>query len=220
MIAQDLINDSFPPLKLSDTGLKAITWMEEFHVEHLPIVDGVDYVGLATEEDILKLRSLEQALENQALPLIKPFVRFNQPIFEVVKRMSKNKLSLVPVLDEQDHYIGVITLADILKHYADSGIFEDANGVVVIELGAKDYSLSTIAHLVESEDGKIISSYVTPNPEKENLDLTLKINQPDLTRILSSFSRHGYIVKEHYHQNEFMDDIQSRYDSLMNYLGI
>jgi CBS domain-containing protein len=220
MIAQDLINDSFPPLKLSDTGLKAITWMEEFHVEHLPIVDGVDYVGLATEEDILKLRSLEQALENQALPLIKPFVRFNQPIFEVVKRMSKNKLSLVPVLDEQDHYIGVITLADILKHYADSGIFEDANGVVVIELGAKDYSLSTIAHLVESEDGKIISSYVTPNPEKENLDLTLKINQPDLSRILSSFSRHGYIVKEHYHQNEFMDDIQSRYDSLMNYLGI
>ncbi len=220
MIAKDLINDSFPPLKLGDTGLKAINWMEEFRVEHLPIVNGKIYVGLATEEDILKLQSLEQALENQALPLIKPFVRFNQPIFEVVKRMSKDKLSLVPVLDEGENYIGVITLADILKHYAESGIFEDANGVIVLELGAKDYSLSTIAHLIELEDGRIISSYVTPNPEKENLDLTLKINQPDLSRILSSLVRHGYVIKEHYHQNEFMDDIQSRYDSLMNYLGI
>lgn len=220
MIAQDLINDSFPPLKLGDTGLKAITWMEEFHVEHLPIVNGVEYVGLATEEDILKLRSLEQPLENQSLPLIKPFVRFNQPIFEVVKRMSKDRLTLTPVLDEGDHYIGVITLSDILKHYAESGLFEDANGVIVLEIPAKDYLLSEIAHLVESENGKIISSYVTPNPEKENLDLTLKINQPDLSRILSSFSRHGYTVKEHYHQNEFMEDIQSRYDSLMNYLGI
>ena len=168
MIAKDLINDSFPPLKLGDTGLKAINWMEEFRVEHLPIVNGKIYVGLATEEDILKLQSLEQALENQALPLIKPFVRFNQPIFEVVKRMSKDKLSLVPVLDEGENYIGVITLADILKHYAESGIFEDANGVIVLELGAKDYSLSTIAHLIELEDGRIISSYVTPNPEKES----------------------------------------------------
>ncbi len=220
MIAKDLINDSFPPLKLSDTGLKAINWMEEFRVEHLPIVDGINYVGLASEEDILKLHSLEQPLANQSLPLIKPFVRFNQPIFEVVKLMSKAKLSLVPVMNEENHYIGLITLADILKHYADSGLFEDANGVIVLELGAKDYSLSAIAHLVESEDGKIISSYVTPNPEFESLDLTLKINQADLTRILSSLSRHGYNVKEHYHQNEFIDDMQSRYDSLMNYLGI
>ena len=41
MIARELVNDSIPPLKLSDTGLKALNWMEEFRVEHLAIVDGV-----------------------------------------------------------------------------------------------------------------------------------------------------------------------------------
>ncbi|REJ83015.1 MAG: CBS domain-containing protein [Bacteroidetes bacterium] len=220
MTAKDLINDSFPPLKLSDTGLKAINWMEEFRVEHLPIVDGLKYIGLASEQDILKLRSLDQALANDNLPLIRPFVKFNQPVFEVVKIMSKDKLTLIPVLDANENYAGLITLNDILRHYADSGIFEDANGVIVIELGVKDYSLSAIAHLIESENGKVLSSYITPNPENETLDLTLKINQPDLSRILSSLGRHGYYVKEHYHQNQFMDDLQSRYDSLMNYLGI
>ena len=65
-----------------------------------------------------------------------------------------------------------------------------------------------------------MSSYMTPNPENETFDLTLKINQQELSRILSSFNRRGFIVKEFYHQSEFTDDIQSRYDSLMNYLGI
>jgi acetoin utilization protein AcuB len=220
MIAKELINDSFPPLKVSDTGLKALNWMEEFRLEHLPIVDGINYIGLASEEDILKLSSLDQPLANHNLPLIKPFVRFNQPVFEVVKLISQDKLTIVPVLDANGNYIGLITLPDILKHYSDSGLFDDAAGVIVLEVGAKNYSISEIARYIENEDARILSLYLTPNAENETIDLTIKINQPELSRILSSFSRHGYIVKEHYHQSEFMDDMKSRYDSLMNYLGI
>jgi CBS domain-containing protein len=220
MIARDLINDSYPPLKLSDSGLKALRWMEEFRLEHLPLVDGINYLGLTSEEDVLRQAALEQPLGNQRIPLIRPFVRFNQPVFEVVKLISRDKLTVVPVLDEAEHYIGLITLNDVLKHYADSGIFEDALGVIVLELPAKSYAMSEIAHIIESEDGKILSSYVTPNAENETIDLTLRINRQDLSRIISSFTRHGYFVKEHYHQSEFMDDLQSRYDSLMNYLGI
>ncbi len=220
MIARELINDSYPPLKLSDTGLKALNWMEEFRLEHLPIVDGISYVGMANEEDILKLSALDQPLSNHKLPLIRPFVRQNQPVFEVVKLLSKDKLTLIPVLDKEDHYLGLITLPDILKHYSDSGIFEDGTGVIVLEVGAKSYSLSEISALIETEGARILSSYVTPNPESETLDLTLKINQQELSRILSSLNRRGYNVKEYYHQSEFHDDVQSRYDSLMNYLGI
>ena len=147
-------------------------------------------------------------------------MKFNKPVFEVVKIISKDKLTIIPVLDEADHYIGLITLADILKHYADSGIFEDAMGVIVLEVSAKSYSLSEIATLVEAEGAKIMSSYMTPNPENETFDLTLKINQQELSRILASFNRRGFYVKEFYHQSEFIDSMQSRYDSLMNYLGI
>lgn len=220
MIAKELINDSFPPLKVSDTGLKAINWMEEFRVEHLPIVEGINYIGLISEEDVLKLNSLEQPIANQPFSLIKPSIRFDRPVFEVVKAMSKDKLTIIPVLDEAGHYMGLITLADVLKHYSDSGVFADSNGVVVLEMGIKNYSLSEIARLVESENCKIISSYMTPNLEDETIDVTLKINQSDLSRVLASFSRHGYSVKEHYNHSEFMDDLKSRYDSLMNYLDI
>src|SRR5438105_10045138 len=112
MIARDLINDSFPPLKPSDTGLKAIRWMEEFRLDHLPIVDGTNYIGLISEQDILKLDSLERPLSNQELPLIKPSVRDNQPIFEIVKLMAQDHLMLIPVVDEEKRYLGLINTTD------------------------------------------------------------------------------------------------------------
>lgn len=220
MTAKELINDSFPPLKLSDSGLKAINWMEEFRLEHLPIVDRLTYIGLISEDDILKLTSLDQPLANHKLPLIKPYVKFNQPVFEVVKIISRDKLTVVPVLDSNGNYIGLITLNDVLKHYSDSGLFDDTAGVIVLEVGVKGYSISEIARYIEEENARILSLYITPNAENETIDLTIKINQPELSRILASLTRHGYVVKEHYHQSEFVDDMKSRYDSLMNYLGI
>jgi acetoin utilization protein AcuB len=220
MIAKDLINDSYPPLKPSDTGLKAIRWMEEFHLDQLPIVDGTNYLGIISEQDILKLDSLERPFANQQLPLMKPSVKANQPIFEVVKVMAQDHLTLIPVIDDEKHYLGLISSVDLLKYYKDSGIFDDATGVIVLEMDTRNYSLSEIAHLVELEDAKILSSFVTPHPENETFDITLKINQVDLSRILSSFTRHGFFVKEHYNQAHFEEDLKSRYDSLIKYLDI
>jgi acetoin utilization protein AcuB len=77
-----------------------------------------------------------------------------------------------------------------------------------------------IAGIVESENGKILSALVTPNPETETIDLTLKINLTDLSRIIASFERYEIHVKEHYHHTEFMDDLKSRYDQLMSFLNI
>jgi CBS domain-containing protein len=194
--------------------------MEEFHLEHLPIVEGTNYLGLISEQDVLKLDSLERPLVNQQLSLFKPFVKANQPVFEIVKLMAREHLSLIPVIDDENHYLGLINSRDLLKYYKDSGIFEDATGVIVLEMNSRNYSLSEIARIVELEDAKILSSYITPNVENETFDITLKINQVDLSRILSSFSRHGYFVKEHYNQAQFVEDLKSRYDSLIKYLDI
>jgi len=220
MQAQELINDGIPPLTVNDSGLKAMNWMQEFKVEHLPLVKGLEYLGLVTEEDILKMNSLEQPLGNETLQLIKSHVRPEQPIIDVVKLMSRNGLSMVAVLDAQLHYLGAITVADIIKHYSDTGIFEDAHGVIVLEMNPKNYSMAEVASIIESENGKILSAYITPDPETESIDLTIKINLTDLSRIIASFERHEYHVKEHYHHTEFKDDLKSRYDQLMSFLNI
>ena len=45
MIALDLITDEIPPLKHSDSGERALRWMEEFKVEHLPVLKGETSAG-------------------------------------------------------------------------------------------------------------------------------------------------------------------------------
>jgi acetoin utilization protein AcuB len=39
MLAEDLLNQMIPPLKVSDTVGKAAKWLEEFHVSQLPVLD-------------------------------------------------------------------------------------------------------------------------------------------------------------------------------------
>ena len=52
MRADQLISEMIPPLKFTETGDRALTWMNEFRVSHLPIVDKNDYIGLVSEDDI------------------------------------------------------------------------------------------------------------------------------------------------------------------------
>jgi len=45
MRAYELITDEIPPLKHTDTGEKALQWMDEFKVSHLPVLKNGNFVG-------------------------------------------------------------------------------------------------------------------------------------------------------------------------------
>jgi acetoin utilization protein AcuB len=220
ILARDLIIDAIPPLKTSDSGLKALSWMEEFRVSHLPIVNNEDFLGLISEDDILNLNSPEEPIGNHPLSLMRPFVKEEQHIYDVIKLLDSLKVTLVPVLDEDNHYMGIITLPDLMHRIASLGAIQDPGGVIVLELNHNDYLFSEIAHIIESNDAVILSSYITSESESNKMELTIKVNKADVSRILAAFYRHNYNVKASFHQTEFTDQLRNRYDSFMNYLNI
>ena len=85
-------------------------------------------------------------------------------------------------------------------------------------MNVHDYSLAEISRIVESNDTKILSSHVASSYDSSQVELVLKLNNTDLTRIIASFDRFGYTIKESYHESEQDDDLQDRYDTLMNFL--
>lgn len=220
MLAKDLITDEIPPLKTSDTGLKALQWMEEFKVSHLPIVNHIEFLGLITDADILDLNTPNDPLGNHKLSLIRPFVYADNHIYEVIKIVYTLKLTLVPVLDTDNKYLGVISLPFLVEAFAEMTAVKDPGGIIVLELNTHDYSLNQIAHIVEDNDAKILSSYITSRNDSSMLEITLKINRTDLSAILQTFNRYEYTVKASYHQSEFGDDMKTRFDSFMNYLNM
>jgi CBS domain-containing protein len=220
MLAEALISDTVPPLKASDTGLKALNWMDEFKVSHLPIVNHHEYLGLISDTDILDLNAPEESLGNHPLSLIRPFVYESEHIFEVLKMMARMQLTLVPVLDTENQYLGNISLKSLVNHFATVAAVQNPGGIIVLELNQHDYSLSQIARIVEENDTKILSLSVHTPEESTRLEVTLKLSREDIRAILASFTRHNITVKASFQQGEFSEDIRSRFDLFMNYINM
>lgn len=208
------------PLKTSDTGRIALSWMEDFRVLHLPIVNHLGFLGLISEFDIYDFNNLDEPVGNHTLSLATAFVYDHQHIYDVLRLMQQQHLSLIPVIDDNDNYLGSISLQSLLEHFAKSLSVSDPGGVIVLEMSAMDYSLSEIARIVESNDAKILSLFVHSWPESTRIEVTLKINRVELGSVLQTFNRYNYNIKAIFSEQDDLDDLRERYDSLMNYLNI
>jgi acetoin utilization protein AcuB len=221
MVANDLISEIIPSLKTSDTGQTALNWMEIFRISHLPIVNNQDFLGLISDTDIYDMNQPDEPIGNHELTLFKPFVTDEQHLFEVVGIAARLKLTVVPVLDNHNHYKGVITTNDLIKHIAGISSMDQPGGIIVLEMIERDYSLTQIAQIVESNNVKVLSMYITSPKESTRLEVTLKVNTTDLLALLRTFERYNYDVKTWVTTNDSIDRFYSeRFDLLMKYLNM
>jgi acetoin utilization protein AcuB len=220
MLAKELISDEIPPLRTSDSGTRALHWMEEFKISHLPIVNKKEFLGLISDTDVLDMNQPETPLDKHRLSLIRPFVYEFNHIYEVIRIVHSLNLTIVPVLNADNQYIGSISLRNLIEKFATMSSIQDPGGILILELNINDYSLSEIARIVESNDAKILSLYITTPPESTILEVTLKINRSDLTSIIQTFERFNYTIKASHHQSEFIEDMKTRFDSFLNYLNM
>ena len=164
MVAKDLISEIIPSLRTSDTGQTALNWMEIFRISHLPIVNNLDFLGLISDADIYDMNQADEPIGNHKLTLFKPYVTQEQHLFEVIGLAAKLKLSVIPVLDKNDHYKGVITTNDLIRHIAGVSSMDQPGGLIVLELLERDYSLTQITQIVEGNNMKVLSMYITSPP--------------------------------------------------------
>ena len=221
MVAGDLISQNIPPLKTSDTGQTALNLMEIFRISHLPIVNSQDFLGLISDSDIYDMNQPEEPIGNHELTLLKPYVTTDQHLFEVIGLASRLKLTVIPVLDSSNHYKGVVTTTDLVRHIAGISSMEQPGGIIVLETTDRDYSLSQIAQIVESNNIKVLSMYITSPLESTKLEITLKVNSTDLVSVVRTFERYNYDVKTWVTTDDSLDRFYSeRFDLLMKYLNM
>jgi acetoin utilization protein AcuB len=220
MFAGKLIKDSIPPLKPTDTCQRALMWMDEFHVNHLPVINGKGYLGLIKQSDLVEANSPESLLQTLQTPLNRVFIFGNQHVYDVIKFAAIHKCDVIPVLTEQQEYEGLITIQELVEYFAASKSVYMPGGIIVLELRLSDYSMSQISQLIESDGAHILSTSVSATIDPQLIELTIKIDKIDLSRILPALYRYNYNVVASYYQSEFGDDFKNRYESLMNYLSI
>jgi acetoin utilization protein AcuB len=221
MTAKQLVTDTIIPLNPTDTGAYAISQMEELRCSHLPIVSGAEFLGVISDHEIVALQDPDQQIGSYRLSSVRAYVTESQHIYEVIKTFSALKLTLLPVVNEKNQYVGAISLSGLVNHLSEMAALHHPGGIIVLEINDKDYSLTEIAQIVESNDAKILSLYITSFPDSTRLEVTIKINRIDIGPVLQTFFRFNYLVKASWSQEDaYTEGLQDRFDALMNYLNI
>jgi acetoin utilization protein AcuB len=221
MLAKDLISDVIPALRTSDSGQKALYWMDIFRISHLPIVNNEDFLGLISDKDIYDLNMADEPIGNHTLSLFSPYVTLDQHIFEVIEITSRLNLSVVPVLDHNNHYQGLITMNHLIHYFGELSALKQPGGIIVLEINVNDYSLTEIAQIIESNDAKILSLYINSFSNSMKMEVNIKINRKELTSIIQTFNRYNYIVKASFMDENDLDSLyENRYEQFMKYLSI
>jgi len=219
MQASELISSSIISLHPDDDGSKALALMDDLRVSHLPVIRNKSYLGLISENEILQWQSADELIEEHLPNLMAPFALSSQHLFDIIEILEVNSLSIVPVLSEEKKYVGAISNQKLLYTIAKSSAVQSIGGVIVLEMNQNDYSMSEIASIIESNNAKILSSYITSVPDSTKMELTIKVSITELDAIIADLKRFEYKVMASYNDGNSKDDMMERYKSLMRYLN-
>ncbi len=220
MLIADLLTDEIPPLKKTDTVKMALDWMEQFKVSHLAVVDNRELIGLVSEHELIDSNHPDDKIMDLKGSLLRPIVHNYQHTYDLLKLMMSFNLTVMPVLDDKEQYKGCISLKGLLYNISTMASVQNVGGVIVLEVNQVDYSLTQIASIVEGNDAKILSAHISSDADSNKVDVTLKINREDLSRILQTFNRYNYTVKASFQNSDFETGLKDKLDEFLHFLNI
>lgn len=220
MTAKEILNTHIVPLTVADNGLTALNRMDEYKIKYLPIIQDGEYVTLVGEEDIYEYNLPDVALREFRFPRHIPAITANQHLLEVIRAFVSYECDLIAVVDEKNRYQGCITENEIIKALGTLDIFQSPGAIIILEVNVRDYSLSEIAQIIESNDAKVMGLFTSTPPDSTRMFITLKTNVIDVSPILATFSRYDYSIVASFGQQDLDDLLRDRFDSLMNFLNI
>ena len=219
MIASSLLSNVVPVLKKDDTCAQALGWMDLFRVSHLPVLEGETYVGLLSDEIMYTHGSIHDTIGMLDIPREMTFVYEDVHMYDVIGVASSRLLSVVPVLNRKEVYQGSILLTDILHNIDKLLCIDDPGGIIVLEVNKIDYSLAEVAQIVEYNEAKVLSCYVTCMPDSNKVEITLKVNTARIEPLLDTFTRYRYVIKNTFVSGEDInEEMRDRYGQLLKFM--
>jgi CBS domain-containing protein len=220
MFAKQIVTEGIKPLDWTETGGTAMVRMHEYNVNQLPITDGERYVGILAMDQLLALKHLNDPISSLQNSLKRPYVLENAHLFEAMKAAVEYGVKVVPVLSDDEKYIGLITADSCMRYFATLYSVLEEGGIIELTVPTKDYQLSEIAHIAEDNGVKIVACYTQIDSATETMLITLKVNTIELSPVIAAYERYDYMVKGVYEDEEYEADSKDRYDALMRYLDV
>lgn len=220
MLTRELVSQSLPALHLHDKVYQALQLMNDNQVTHLPVVDGDTYAGLLSEDDLLQVENDHELLSKLDQSFFNVSVKEDEHFLKAIQLAAENGLSIVPVVNDEQELVGTVSYNELLRHASSFMSLKEPGALIVLEMPGNQYSFNEISKLVETNDAQITQLNTSNDPETGLMQVTIRINKPEVSDIIATFQRYEYNVKYFFGEEQYANELRSNYDNLMNYLKI
>ena len=219
MLSSQLIHTTFPVIHLFDKVSFALQLMEEYDVQHLPIINEEKFVGLVTKDDLLDADETN-LLATTEDDFIKASVKKEEFILAALKIITEKELTVLPVVNEFDELQGTISTTILLQNIAKYLGTDEPGGIIVLEVDRRNFSFGEISRLVETNDGYITQLNAYTEAETGLVIVSIKVNKVEISDILATFQRYDYVVRYYFGEEQFANELKENYNHLMAYLNL
>lgn len=214
----DFINNNIKPLRTTDTIADAQDLFAEYPFSHFPVLEEGIYLGCAGAEDV-ELIDIEKTIGDNRYNLERFFARDTMIWLDVLEVFAKNETNLVPVLDKDNKYLGYYEITDIITFFHDTPFLKEDGGILIVEKGIADYTMSQVAQIVESNNGRLLGAFIS-EANHDKVQITLKISLGGLSEIIQTFRRYNYEIISEHQEDAYLNTLKDRSDYLDRYLNI
>jgi len=219
MLASQLIQQTFPSLHLTDKAGFALQLMEDYDVQHLPVVAEDKLLGVVAKDDLLDEddNTALLALEDR---FIKAWVKKDEFVLMALKLFAEHEMSILPVVSDQGELLSCISNNILQQHLAKYLGTQEPGGIIVLELERRNFSFGEISRLVETNDAYITQLNSYTDSDTGLVIVSIKVNKVEISDILATFQRFDYTIKYYFGEEQFANELKENYNHLMAYLNI
>jgi len=214
----DFLNTNIKALRTTDSVADAQDLFAEYPFSHFPVLEDGVYIGCADAEDT-ELMDIEKTIGDMRYSFDRFFVRDTTIWLDVLEVFAKNETNLVPVLSDENKYLGYYEITDIIKFFDQTPFLKEQGGILVVEKGAMEYSMSEVAQIVESNNGRLLGLFISES-SMHKVQITVKISMGGLSEIIQTFRRYNYDIITEHQEDAYMNTLKDRSDYLDKYLNI
>ena len=212
------ITNDYKALDSQETIFDAQDRLDEISFSHFPVVEEGVYIGCIIKDDLETFDGDKKVADYRFT--LEPFFLITTMIWlDVLEVFAKNHTNLVPVLDENNQYKGYYEIEDIIKFFHETPFLKEQGGIIIVQKGILDYSMSQVAQIVESNNGKLLGLFVS-EANTENVQITIKISLGGMNDIIQTFRRYNYEIISEHQEDNYINNLKERSDYLDKYLNI
>lgn len=214
----DYITNDYKALDSQETIADVQDFFMDVPFSHFSVLNEGIYIGSIAADDVDTFDS-DKNISDYKYALEGFFARNNMIWLDVLEVFAKNHTNVVPVLNEENTYLGYYELEDIVKFFHETPFLREQGGIIVIKKSIQEYSMSQIAQIVESNNGKLLGLFVS-EADVENVQITIKIALGAMNDIIQTFRRYNYEIVSEHQEDNYLNSLKERSEYLDKYLSM